>query len=109
MKTTPHPSDHPHSFPFSPTQFCQDFSIKSTALLTATQLGDIYLTIVPLQSTSAVQGTDAHRHCESAGEGLMVAGMSFELFCRALMFMALVAYRNLDAAVPTTYKVSDEN
>jgi hypothetical protein len=36
----------------------------------------------------------------------MVAGMSFELFCRALMFMALLAYRNLDAAVPTTYKVS---
>jgi hypothetical protein len=63
---------------------------------------------VPLQSTSAVQQTDAHRHCESAGEGLMVAGMTFELFCRALMFMALLAYRNLDAAVPTTYKVSDK-
>lgn len=73
--------------------------------MTATQLGDIYLTVVPLQNTSAVQQSDAHRHNEGTGEGLMVAGMSFALFCRAILYMALLAYRNLDPAVPTTYKV----
>lgn len=35
----------------------------------------------------------------------MVAGMTFQLFCQSIMFMALLAYRNLDPAVPTTYKV----
>jgi hypothetical protein len=87
-------------------QFTQDFCIKSTALLTATQLGDIYLTVVPLQNTAAVQQSEAHKHNEGAGEGLMVAGMSFALFCKAIMYMALLAYRSLDPAVPTTYKVS---
>lgn len=36
----------------------------------------------------------------------MVSGMTFELFCRAIIYMALLAYRNLDAAVPTTHRVS---
>lgn len=93
------------SIPRVSIQFTQDFCLKSTALLTATQLGDIYLTVVPLQNTAAVQQSDAHRHNEGVGEGLMVAGMSFALFCQAILYMALLAYRNLDPAVPTTYKV----
>eukprot|EP01032_Pedospumella_encystans_P016071 gene16071-18352_t len=87
-------------------QFCQDFCLKSTALLTATQLGEIYLSIVPLHSVSSVQqSTHSARHNDASGEGLMVAGMTFQLFCQSIMFMALLAYRNLDPAVPTTYKV----
>lgn len=35
----------------------------------------------------------------------MVAGMTFALFCQAIMYMALLAYRALDPAVPSTYKV----
>jgi hypothetical protein len=62
--------------------------------------------VVPLQNTAAVQQSEAHKHNEGAGEGLMVAGMSFALFCKAIMYMALLAYRSLDPAVPTTYKVS---
>mmetsp|Transcript_6304 Transcript_6304/g.10551 ORF Transcript_6304/g.10551 Transcript_6304/m.10551 type:complete len:624 (+) Transcript_6304:126-1997(+) len=158
--------------------FAQDFGLKSTVLLTATQLGEIFLNIVPLQSAGVTNsdndtnhnnrsvgnasanaapppppsgsaagsaagipkpppsgsiatgdvgggvgeggggknsssGGSSHaavshhkRHNnESAGEGMMVAGMNFHQFRRGLIFMALVAYRNLDPAVPTHYKV----
>lgn len=49
-------------------QFCQDFCLKSTALLTATQLGEIYLSIVPLHSVSTVQNsTQSARHNDASG------------------------------------------
>ena len=35
----------------------------------------------------------------------MVSGMTLPLFCQALVYMALLAYRNLDPAVPAAYKV----
>jgi len=50
-------------------QFCQDFCLKSTALLTATQLGEIYLSIVPLHSVSSVQqSTHSARHNDASGK-----------------------------------------
>ena len=57
-----------------------------------------------LPGVSTVQTTKSHH--DVSGEGLMVSGMNFSLFCKSIMYMALLGYRTLDAAVPTVYKVS---
>lgn len=63
--------------------FCYDFNLKSTSLLTAVQVGEVYLNIVPLHD----------------------AGMSFDLFLRALVYMSFVAYRDVPSAVSADSKV----
>jgi hypothetical protein len=94
------------SLPSLPTsshsQFAHDFGLKAVNLLTATQIGEIFLSIVPLQTSSHSDNTK-HRDNESAGEGMMVAGMGFEQFSRSILFMALVAHRTL--YVPTVFRV----
>ena len=50
-------------------------------------------------------GSQQQRQNESAGESMMLSGMNFQLFCQSVVYIALVAYRNLDPAVPTVYKV----
>lgn len=54
-----------------PAQFCQDFSLKSTALLTATQLGDIYLSIVPLQSSASLQAESRYDNVMQCYYGIL--------------------------------------
>lgn len=63
-------------------QFCYDFNLKSTSLLTAVQVGEIFLNIVPLHHDFK---------CES--------GMSLDLFYRALVYMSFVAYRDVPPSV----------
>jgi hypothetical protein len=69
-------------------QFCHDFSLKSTSLLTAIQVGEIFLNVVPLN-------TEAKSEC----------GMNFELFLRSLLYMAAVAYRDSDPRITQLNKV----
>eukprot|EP01031_Cornospumella_fuschlensis_P042197 gene42197-51532_t len=64
------------------TQFCHDFALKSTSLLTAVQVGEIYLNVV----------TDAQ-------------DMSFEQFATCLVYMACVAYRDAHPDVTTESKL----
>jgi len=58
------------------TVFCQDFTLKSTALLTAIEVGEVYLNVVPLHPTTK-----------------LLRGMSFHTFCHALVALAMLAYR----------------
>jgi len=69
-------------------QFCHDFNLKSTSLLTAIQVGEIFLNIVPL-------------NLETKSE----VGMSFDMFCRAIIYMAFLAYRDVDARITPASKV----
>ncbi len=59
------------------TQFCHDFSLKSTALLTAIEVGEVFLNVVPYDhDTKALKG------------------MTFAMFCDALVAMSVLAYRS---------------
>jgi len=58
------------------TSFCQDFTLKSTALLTAIEVGEVYLNVVPLHPTTK-----------------LLRGMTFHALCHALVAMAMLAYR----------------
>ena len=44
-------------------------------------------------------------HNTVTDEGLLIAGMDFTMFCKAIISMALIAYRSLEPTVPTAYKV----
>lgn len=59
-------------------EFCHDFNLKSTALLTGIQVGDVFLTVVPLDNTLKT-----------------IKGLNFDQFCKVLLCMALVAYRDI--------------
>eukprot|EP00981_Chlorochromonas_danica_P006343 scaffold1365_cov163-Ochromonas_danica.AAC.33 len=69
-------------------QFCYDFNLKSTSLLTAVQVGEIFLNLAPL-------------HVDGPRE----AGLTSELFLRALTYMSFVAYRDLPASVTAENKI----
>lgn len=64
--------------------------MKSTALLTAIQVGDIYLSCVPLD--------EENKHLNV---------MTFDTFCRSLLVMAHVAYREVPHStnIPLSQKV----
>jgi hypothetical protein len=64
--------------------------LKSTSLLTAIQVGEIFLNIVPLSTE---------------GKGGDCLGMSYDSFLRAIMYMAFVAYRDVHPSVTTANKV----
>lgn len=70
-------------------QFCYDYNLKSTSLLTAIQVGEIFLSTVPPTSTSTNE--DSNNNGFKPGESL---GMTLELFLRALLSMAKLAYRD---------------
>ncbi len=59
------------------TQFCLDFELKSTELLTAIEVGEMYLNTVSYDSKSKD-----------------LNGMVFSNFCDAIVAMATFAYRN---------------
>ncbi|CAE7796246.1 unnamed protein product [Symbiodinium microadriaticum] len=69
-------------------KFSHDFKLKSTALLTAIQVGDVFLTCVPL---------------EEENRDLRV--MTFDTFCQSIILMALVAYRESPPAISPAAKV----
>lgn len=65
-------------------QFTADFSLKSTYLLTAVQVGEVYLSVTLLD--------EKYKAC---------AGMSFAHFCEAVILMAYLAHREFDGSVVT--------
>jgi hypothetical protein len=69
-------------------QFCHDFSLRSTALLTAIQVGEVYLNCVSLDPVTRA-----------------LKGMNFETFCMSLICMSAIAYRDADPSVPMQNKV----
>jgi hypothetical protein len=69
-------------------RFCGDFSLKSTSLLTAVQTGEIFLNLASPSSGSSAE-----------------LGLSLELFYRALVYMALVAYRDAQDVITPERKV----
>ena len=68
--------------------FCHDFNLKSTALLTGIQAGEVYLAVVPLDLESCT-----------------TKGMNFTQFCQALVCMALTGYRDCASSVSALSKV----
>jgi len=58
------------------TSFCQDFTLKSTALLTAIQVGEVFLNVVPVHPTTK-----------------LLRGMTFTAFTQSLVAMAMLAYK----------------
>jgi hypothetical protein len=71
-------------------QFCHDFNLKSTSLLTAVQVGEVFLNLVPLNSDFKAE-----------------SGLSLDLFLRALVYLAFVAYRDVPSSVSPENKVSE--
>lgn len=69
-------------------QFAHDFKLKSTALLTAFQIGDIYLTCVP-----------------HLAENRDLRVLNFDTFCTSLILMALTVHRDAPPSVSPANKV----
>jgi hypothetical protein len=69
-------------------QFCTDFSLRSTSLLTAIQVGELYLHAVPLDP-----------------EALKIRQMNEAMFHSLLINMALLAYRDCHPTVLPHNKV----
>ena len=78
------------------TQFSQDFKLKSSALLSAIVVGDIYLTAVPLNDTAGGSG----------GSGAeFYRCMDFDKFLKSIVLMALVAYKEAPPNVSPVDKI----
>ena len=71
-------------------EFCHDFNLKSTTLLTGIQTGDVYLTVVPLDP-----------------ELKTTRGMNFNQFCQVLICMSAVAYRDIKYNTSPLNKVGE--
>jgi hypothetical protein len=71
-------------------QFCHDFNLKSTSLLTAIQVGEIFLNIVPF---SAGETTSSE------------VGMNVDMFCTAIVHMAAIGYRDCVQEITLQSKV----
>ncbi len=69
-------------------QFCQDYNLKSTSLLTSIQVGMAFFECT---------GYDP--------ETTMAKGMNFDAFCQCVVFMALFAYRQSHHTVTAPNKV----
>lgn len=91
-------------------QFCLDFNLKSTNLLSAIQVGELYLSVIPRPKAHGIEKssnksdmtkTDYARMMES----FELPGMGVELFLRALSLMGQYAFRELDRRVPVHFKV----
>eukprot|EP01034_Spumella_vulgaris_P031442 gene31442-38834_t len=70
-------------------QFCHDYNLKSTSLLTAIQVGEIFLNIVPFNAEA------------SSSE----IGMSVDMFCAAIVHMAAIGYRDCVSEITLQSKV----
>lgn len=104
-------------------QFCQDFKLKSSALLSAIQVGEVYLTAAPLDDGSCSNdGTSGENDPDNgqtqeqqqqspqrgesgrnAADRILAAQrnryMDFDRFLRSIMLMSLLAYRDVHARV----------
>lgn len=69
-------------------QFCQDYNLKSTSLLTSIQVGMAFFECT---------GYDP--------ESTTVKGMTFDAFCQCIVYMALFAYRQAHHTVTAPNKV----
>ena len=78
--------DHISSTEF--VQFCADFSLRSTNLLTSIQVGEAFFECVGYDYATK-----------------QVSGMGFEQFCDCLLLMALFAYRDAHHTVTLPSKV----
>lgn len=58
-------------------EFCRDYSIRSTVLLTALQLSEIFLYVVPMDNDQKT-----------------IKMMNFTQFCQVLVCMSAVAFRD---------------
>jgi hypothetical protein len=108
-------------------QFCQDFKLKSSALLSAIQVGEVYLTAAPLDG-GEVAGDDAGdvgilragENEANNGQQLQMRGgagdsgrsaadrilaaqrnryMDFDRFLRSILLMSLLSYRGVHSRV----------
>ncbi len=69
-------------------QFCQDYNLRSTNLLTSIQVGEAFFESVGYDYTTK-----------------LVSSMAFEQFCECLFLMALFAYRHAHPTVTRINKV----
>lgn len=97
-------------------QFCQDFSLKSTSLLTAIQVGDVYLSLVELPKNPSYDAETEAKQEEGSAEGSPVVksrnqdsntrnGMNFDLFLKAIIYMSQIAFRDCHPSVSYANKV----
>jgi len=68
-------------------QFCHDFHLKSTYLLTAMQVAEVFFNLVPIPLQCPPVSAQPHASIETAG-------MSFETFQHSLLYLACLAYRD---------------
>jgi hypothetical protein len=104
-------------------QFCQDFKLKSSALLSAIQVGEVYLTAAPLDGgdgddagggmrageNEADNGQQQKRRGGASDSGRSAADrilaaqrnryMDFDRFLRSILLMSLLAYRGVHSRV----------
>ena len=69
-------------------QFCYDFQLRSTNLLSAFQVGEVFLGLIPFSATSTSESS-----------------INFNNFCHALLYMALLAYSDCDSKVTVVEKL----
>lgn len=70
------------------SSFCHDFGLKSTSLLTAIQVGEVFFTCVKLDYSTK-----------------KLKGMDFEAFCLAILHLGLVAYRDAHESIAPKHKI----
>jgi len=70
------------------SSFCHDFGLKSTSLLTAIQVGEVFFTCVKLDYTTK-----------------KLKGMDFDAFCLAILHLGLVAYRDAHESISPKHKI----
>lgn len=92
-------------------QFCLDFNLKSTNLLSAIQVGELYLSVIPQPKAHGIDKSSSKSEMTKADyarmmESFELPGMGMELFLRALSLMGQYAFRELDQRVPVHFKVT---
>lgn len=92
-------------------QFCLDFNLKSTNLLSAIQVGELYLSVIPQPKAHGIDKSSSKSNMTKADyarmmESFELPGMGIELFLRTLSLMGQYAFRELDHRVPVHFKVT---
>ena len=70
------------------SSFCHDFGLKSTSLLTAIQVGEVFFSCVKLDYAQK-----------------KLKGMDFDAFCLAILHLGLVAYRDAHESISPKHKI----
>lgn len=87
--------------------FCHDFNLRSTALLTAIQVGEVFLNIVPGPHGTAYGALLMRPASTAAYSSDLIGGvgMNFDQFCKSILYMAYIAFRENSAKVTPGEKV----